>query len=247
MDKTSRTYKSLLNSCVAFGLYIINLLLQFFSRKIFIDYLGTEVLGLNTTATSLLSFLNLAELGVGAAISFALYKPLGDNDYDTVNDIVSVQGWLYRRIAFVVILGSVLLMSAFPWIFDKMELPLWYAYASFMVLLFSSILSYFVNYKQIVLTANQQEYKVQLSFRVVLLVKILFQIFTIKNFNNGYIWWLILEFIFAILASYALNIAIKKNCPYLQTSISKGGELRKKYPVTYYLWFYNINCCCYIW
>lgn len=39
-------------------MYFVNLVLQFFSRKIFLDYLGTEILGLNTTATNLLQFLN---------------------------------------------------------------------------------------------------------------------------------------------------------------------------------------------
>ena len=69
MAKTdSRTSKSIKNSSVALVFYFINLILQFFSRKIFLDYLGAEVLGLNTTATNLLQFLNLAELGVGAAI-----------------------------------------------------------------------------------------------------------------------------------------------------------------------------------
>lgn len=230
MDFNSRTYKSLRNSIVALSIFAINLILQFISRKIFIDYLGTEVLGLNTTATSLLQFLNLAELGVGVAITYALYGPLENKDYKAVNEIVSVQGWLYRKIAIVVIAGSLILMFFFPLIFDKMELPLWYAYASFSVLLFSSLLSYFVNYKQIVLTASQQEYKIQSSYRVALLVKILFQIFFIKYMDNGYVWWLILEFAFAIIASLVLNVAIKKSCPYLQTDVKSGSQLRKNYP-----------------
>lgn len=52
----SRTAKSLKNSVVALLFYFINLGLQFFSRKIFLEHLGAEVLGLNTTATNLLQF-----------------------------------------------------------------------------------------------------------------------------------------------------------------------------------------------
>ena len=66
MAAESRTAKSLKNSVVALGFYFVNLILQFFSRKIFLDYLGAEVLGLNTTATNLLQFLNLAEPGESA-------------------------------------------------------------------------------------------------------------------------------------------------------------------------------------
>ena len=111
-----RTFHSIRNSCVALAVFIISLILQFISRKIFIDYLGNEVLGLNTTATSLLQFLNLAELGVGTAITYALYKPLHYHDHNAINEIITLQGWLYRRIAFVIIAGSIVLMAFFPFI-----------------------------------------------------------------------------------------------------------------------------------
>ncbi len=175
---------------MALGFYFVNLILQFFSRKIFLDHLGAEVLGLNTTATNLLQFLNLAELGIGTAIACTLYKPLFDRDTVAINEIVSLQGWMYRRIAWVVIAGAAVLMCFFPWIFEKMPLPLWYAYASFGALLVSGLLSYFVNYKQILLSADQKEYKIQYSYRASMLVKTLCQIVAIKYFDDGYVWWL---------------------------------------------------------
>lgn len=110
----SRVIKGIKNAQVALLFYFINLLLGFISRKFFIDYLGAEILGLNTTATNLLGFLNLAELGIGAAISYSLYRPLHKDDKISINEIVSVQGWLYRRIAYFVILASVALMLFFP-------------------------------------------------------------------------------------------------------------------------------------
>ena len=231
MAKTdSRTSKSIKNSSVALVFYFINLILQFFSRKIFLDYLGAEVLGLNTTATNLLQFLNLAELGVGAAIACTLYKPLAEKDTDTINEIVSLQGWLYRRIAWSVIAGSVVLMAFFPWIFAKMPLPLWYAYASFGVLLVSGLLSYFVNYKQIVLSADQQEYKIQYSYKASMLAKLLCQILAIRFLDDGYVWWLVLEMVFAVVASMALNRVIARTYPYLKTNLLIGRELTRKYP-----------------
>ena len=49
MNAESRTAKSLKNSIVALAFYFVHLILQFFSRKIFLECLGTEILGLNTT------------------------------------------------------------------------------------------------------------------------------------------------------------------------------------------------------
>ena len=97
MPESSRTAKSIKNAKVALIFYFINLVLQFFSRKVFLDYLGAEVLGLNTTAQNLIGFLNLAELGIGGAIAFTLYKPIYEKNTQVINEIVSLQGWLYRR------------------------------------------------------------------------------------------------------------------------------------------------------
>lgn len=231
MNSNSRTYNSLRNSIFALGIFAINLILQFFSRKVFLEHLGTEVLGLNTTAGSMLDFLNLAELGVGVTISYALYKPLAEKDYETINEIISVQAWLYKRIAMTILFGAIIIMAFFPLIFKNMPLPLWYAYASFGVLLFSLLITYVFNYKQIILSANQEEYKIQSSFRIILLLKIVTQIICVTSFSNGYIWWLLLEFVFAVFASVVLNIVIKRSHPYLQVSNVNRKILREKYQI----------------
>ncbi len=226
----SRTKNSLKNSAMAMIYYFVSLLLQFFSRKVFLDYLGTEILGLNTTASNLLQFLNLAELGISSAVGFTLYKPLHDHDEQGVNEIVTLQGHLYRRIAFVVIGGAIILMAFFPLIFEKMKLPLWYAYATFGVLLFSALLGYFVNYKQIVLTASQQDYKVLYSYKTVNLLKILLQMAAVYYFKNGYVWWLILEVAGALASSVALSIMTRRSFPNLRKSLLPFKALRSKYP-----------------
>ena len=226
----TRTWNSIRNSTVAVLLQFISLLVGFFSRKIFLDYLGTEVMGLNSTAASLLGFLNIAELGIGAAISVTLYKPIFAEDRQTIKEIVALQGWLYKKIAWFIIIGSAVLMCFFPRIFAKMDLPMWYAYATYAVLLFSSLLGYFVNYKQILLSADQKEYKIQFSFRLISIFKLVAQALAVKFLSNPYVWWLALEVAFAITASFFLNKVIYKDYPYLRGNVEKAGELRHKFP-----------------
>lgn len=230
MNAESRTSKSIRNVKVALLFYILNLVLQFFSRKIFLDYLGSEVLGLNTTAYNLLSFLNLAELGIGSAVAYNLYKPLFDKDHNAINAIVSIQGWLYRRIAYIVIAGSCILMCFFPMIFAKANVPLWYAYGSFIVLLISALLSYFVNYRQIVLSADQKEYKITFSVQGAKVIKIFLQILAIRFLDHGYVWWMALEVVMAVVTSYMLDRAIKTEYPWLKPAVSEGKKLQKQYP-----------------
>jgi O-antigen/teichoic acid export membrane protein len=209
--------------------YFITLALNFFSRKIFIDYLGAEILGLNTTITNLLSFINLAELGIGAAISYSLYIPLFENDRQRIREIVSVQGWLYRRVALIVIVASAILIGFFPLLFAKESVSMWYAYATYVTMLFGSLLGYFVNYRQIVLTADQKDYKITINIKSYTVLKTILQIVAIIYLKNGYVYWLLLEIIASIIISFALNRLLRQEYSWLKTSVKEGYILRKKY------------------
>lgn len=226
----SRTSKSIKNAKVALIFYFAQLVLGFFSRKAFFDYLGSEILGLNTTATNLLRFLNLTELGVAAAVGYFLYQPLHDKDYDKLNKLVTIQGWIYRRVAYIIIGVSLILMMFFPVIFSKTPLPLWYAYSTFGVLLFSSLLGYFYNYKQIVLYADQKSYKIQFYVQGTTFVKTIFQILVVSFLSYPFLGWLFLEIVGAIVTTLLLNIVLKKEYIWLRTNIHNGRIYLKEYP-----------------
>lgn len=230
MATKSRTQKGVRNSIVALSFYLINLVLQFISRKVFIDYLGTEVLGLNTTIVSILQFFNLAELGIGPAVACTLYKPVRENDYDAINEILAVQGRLYKIIALIVIGGSSIALLFFPQIFAKADIPLWYAYATYIVLLFGSLLGYFYNYKQVLLSADQQDYKIQISYKLAMLLKLACQIVAVIYLENGYLYWILLEFVFSIVGAVWLNLIIYRSYPYLKESRGYSKGLVDKYP-----------------
>lgn len=230
MSAESRTSKSIKNSIIALLFYFTNLGLQFFSRKIFLDHLGTEVLGLNTTAMNLLQFLNLAELGIGAAIGYSLYKPLAEKNHCEVNDIVSVQGYLYRKIGLIVLSTSVLLMCFFPWIFAKANVPMWYTFATFFVLLIAALAGYFFNYRQIVFTSDQKDYKLNYATQPIKIAKVILQLFAIEYFSDGYVWWLGLEFVAAVVTVYSIDFFLNREYPWLVTSPQEGKKLLKQYP-----------------
>lgn len=228
MDLSSRTNKGIVNSSISLFFVVLQFILGFYSRKIFLEYLGTEVLGLNTTAVNILQFLNLAELGVGAAVAFSLYKPLHHKDKAGICEIISLQGFLYKRIATGILMFSTVVMAFFPIIFKKIDLPIWYTYASFGVLLYSSLIGYYFNYRQIILSAAQLDYKNQLFTKPFLLIKIIFQIVAMRYFLHPYEWWLFLEFVFSTFSAISLHYITKKEFPYLR-SISNYKELKQKY------------------
>lgn len=73
-----------------------------FSRKIFLEKLGADFVGLTSTMQNLLGFLNLAELGIGASIGYVLYKPIFDGNRDRIKEIVSVLAYLYRNVGLLI-------------------------------------------------------------------------------------------------------------------------------------------------
>lgn len=229
MAEVSRTARVIQNAKVALFFYCINLILQFFSRKIFLDYLGAELLGLNTTAQNLLQFLNLAESGIGAAVAFALYKPLSQGNRQEIIDIVSLQGWFYRWVGLFVIAASIVLMAFFPWIFAKAQVPLIYAYGTFIAFLISVLLGYFINYKITVLSADQKIYKITIETQTVKIIKVFIQMLAIWQLTYGYVWWMSLEVLAAVVTSIRLSYCIKKEYPWLTSQISQGKVLKNQY------------------
>ena len=105
----SRVKKSLLNARVNLIFYVLILLISFFSRKIFLNCLGADFVGLTGTLMSLLNFLNLAELGISTAIGYVLYKPIFEHDETRINEIISVLGYMYRWIGRIIIAAGVAL------------------------------------------------------------------------------------------------------------------------------------------
>ena len=73
---SGRVRKSIKNAEVNLFFYFLTLFLAFFSRKIYLECLGAEFIGLNGTLSNILGYLNLVELGIGGSIGYLLYKPL---------------------------------------------------------------------------------------------------------------------------------------------------------------------------
>lgn len=229
-DSNTRTSKSIINASVNIFFYVLQMLLGFWYRKVFYDYLGSEVLGLDTTAQSLLNFLNIAESGVGVAVAYFLYEPLFANDHEKISKIVALQGWIYRRIATFILVASICLMFFFPLIFNNIQVPLRYAYAIFSVLLIGNLLGYYVNYRQCVLSADQKTYKVT---KVTQLVSVLFKILlivTLPYVDYPFLLYIGTTFTGYIVSSIWLNYTIRKEYPWLNDKLFDGRNVIDEYP-----------------
>jgi O-antigen/teichoic acid export membrane protein len=226
---SGRVSKSIKNAEVNLIFYFLALFLAFFSRKIFLECLGAEFIGLNGTLSNILGYLNLAELGIGGSIGYLLYKPLQQKNTIEISEILSVFGYLYNWIGGIILGAGILISLFFPLIFGNTPLGLGIVYFSFFSILGSSLIGYFINYRQILLSADQKNYLVAIYSQSANLVKISLQIYLAYNYKNLYLW-VAIEFLFGIIGCIILNWKINKEYPWLRTDKSKGRSLLKKYP-----------------
>lgn len=226
----SRVHKSLLNVKIGLIFYILSLGFSFISRKIFLNCLGADFIGLTGTLGNILELLNLSEFGVGVSIGYFLYKPLQENNKEKIQEILSIFGYLYRIIGATIGFGSIIISLFFPLIFRHTIFGMGIIYFSFFSFLASSLIGYFINYRQILLTADQKNYIVSAYFQTVSLLKTALQIALAYYYKNLYLWVLV-EFIFSIICCIILNKKINKEYPWLKTNISHGKDLLKKYPL----------------
>lgn len=219
----------MLNAEVNLVFYFLSLFLAFFSRKIFLDCLGTEFIGLTGTLSNILGYLNLTELGITASIGYFLFKPLQTNDRQEIQEIMSLLGYLYNWIGCIILAGGIIISLFFPLIFANANLGLGIIYFAFYSFLGSSLIGYFINYRQILLNADQKKYLVAIYFQSANIIKIILQIYLAYHYQNLYVW-VGIEFLFGIIGCITLNWKINQEYPWLKVNKKDGRYLLKKYP-----------------
>lgn len=128
-------------------------------RTAMIYVMGMEYLGLNSLFTSILLVLNLAELGVGSAMVFSMYKPIAEKNEAEICKLLSLYRLYYRIIGIVIAVAGVILMPFIPSLIssDSKIPPDVNIYVVYVLNLISTVLSYWVfAYKQSLLNAHQR-------------------------------------------------------------------------------------------
>ena len=225
----SRSTKSIKNAKIGVFFFLISIVVQFFSRKIFLEHLGNDFIGLAATLRSILGFLNLAELGIGTAIGFTLYKPIFEKNYNEINKVIALLGILYRKIGFIILGIGIIISLFFPLFFPDVEFSFLLIYFAFYTFLISSLLGYFVNFHLALLDAEQKGYIIQGYFQTFNIIRLLFQALVSYYFQSFYLW-ISLELIFSVFYSITLRIIIKKQYSWLIINSSEKNEIIKEYP-----------------
>ncbi len=226
---SERVHRSMMNIKVGMLFYILSLFLAFFSRKIFLDCLGAEFIGLTGMLMNIMSFLSVAELGIGTSIVYFLYKPLQEDNHNKINEVMSMLAFLYRCIGAIIGIMGIVVSLFFPWWFNNLTTGLPLVYFAFYSFLGSSVAGYIFNYKQLLVSANQKQYLVNSYFQTIGIVQSIAQILLAYYYRNLWLW-VVVGLVFTIIGIIIFNYRIQQLYPWLNIDLKKGRENLKKYP-----------------
>ena len=224
-----RVHRSVMNIKVGMFFYILSLFLAFFSRKVFLNCLGAEFIGLTGMLMNIMSFLSVAELGIGTSIVYFLYKPLQEDNHERINEIMSMLAFLYRCIGLIIGSCGILISLFFPWWFGHLGTGLPLVYFAFYSFLATTVSAYVFNYKQLLVSANQKQYLVNAYFQTIAIVQSLTQILLAYYYRNLWLW-VVVGLVFTIIGIIVFNIRIRQLYPWLRINLKEGRKNLKRYP-----------------
>ncbi len=207
----SRTGNSIKNSLFALceqGIYTV---MSFICRTVFINCLGRTYLGFSGLFSDVLTLLSLAEMGVGTAITYFMYKPAAQKDYKKLGALFGLYKKIYLTIGPAMTIVGLCFTPFLEYIIsdipDIPELPLIY-----ILYLLNTTGSYFFAYKKSILITDQRNYIASTIYVITVSLMNIIQIVVLLLFRN-FIAYLLVQLIFTLANNIAVSVYVDKHYP----------------------------------
>lgn len=208
-----RTHSSLCTLGVSFAGQIVNLILLLVSRKLFVQHFAQEYLGVNGLFSNILTVLSLAELGIGTAMIYGLYRPAAVGDREEICRLMNLYRLLYRGVSCAVLVLGGALLPVLPHLVRGGGIPrLRLIYCMY---LFDTVAGYFLAYKQAMLSAHQQAWRTSAVTQGARSVQILLQMGVIVWLENFYLY-LAIQMCTQLAGNLVLSWMVDRRYPYLR-------------------------------
>lgn len=222
-SRVQNTSKNFIASALA---QIISILLSLVSRTVFIITLGEGYLGINGLFSNILSVLSLAELGIGTAMIYSMYKPLAENDNQKVSALVNYYRKLYTNIAIIIgILG--LSLTPFLEFFINLDTPIDNLKLYYLLFLGQTVSSYLIVYRTSVLTADQKGFLTAKNAIIGNLSTMLLQTIILLITKN-YALYLIIQVVCGLIVNYLNSRIAVKRYPFILNKSELNKDDKKQ-------------------
>ena len=146
----------------------------FILPRAILNRFGSDVNGLINSIAQFLQMIAFLELGVGAVVQSALYKPLADRDVRKISEVLASGSSFFRKLAGILIVYVAVLVVVFPVLVDD---RFGFVYDATLILAMS--VSYFAQYyfgllDGLLLKADQKAYIINVIDMVTLVINTIF-------------------------------------------------------------------------
>lgn len=170
MIETEKAQKLRINSVSSGLLQLTAVVCGFVLPRLILGAYGTDINGLVNSITQFLSIITFMELGVGAVVQSALYKPLADNDVNLVSRIVKSTERFFRSIAIALVIYIAILVILYPQII-RSEFDTLFTVLLICAIGINSFFQYYIGMpERLLLLADQKGYIQYLSQTIILIV-----------------------------------------------------------------------------
>lgn len=196
------------------GTYQLSMMLiNLVTRSLFLQYFGIQLLGINSTFTSILNTLSLAEMGFQTAIIYHLFEPLENKNYCKINEIMNIYRIVYNLIALFIFFVSICIVPLLPNLLNNIEVNSNIC-IYFLIQSLNTVFSYLFSYKRTLLFADKKDYICKIIDTCINLIFSILRIIFIFIFTN-YIIYLLLFILQTFLSNTLVHLYCKKNYIFL--------------------------------
>lgn len=211
--KIQRTKNATRNVAAGAALRIYQMIGPFILRTTMIHVLGMEYVGLNGLFTSILQVLNLAELGVGSAMVYSMYKPIAEDDTERICMLMKLYRLYYRIIGWVILGLGLIILPVIPKLISGDVPNDVNVYILYLLNLGATVLSYWLfAYKNSLLVAHQRNDVVDKITIATTTVQYVLQIGLLFAFKNYYLYVIVVLFS-QVLLNLVTAITVDKMYP----------------------------------
>lgn len=212
----SRTENSFHNMSTGMIFRMGSLLLSFISRTAFIYILGDACLGLNGLFSTILQMFSLAELGIGQAITFYMYKPIAEENKGRLIALIRFYKIAYRVIGFAIGVIGLILIPFLPNLVNMNVETGYNLNVIYLLYLSNTVISYlFFAYPRTVISAYQQEHITNNVDSIFIFSSTALEILALLITKN-YIIYLIVRIVLLIGKNLTLGIIALRKYPFIR-------------------------------
>ena len=209
----SRTEHSAQNASIAIISKSADILLGYVVRIVLTHVLSEHYVGVSGLFSDIINILSITELGIGTAITYALYLPIKEKDIEKQKSLMLLFRKFYRTVSLTVFALGFLLIPFLPYL-TKGESGVDHLVVIYLLYLVSSASSYLMTYKSMLIEAHQLSYICTLYRTIAWIIQDILQIIILLTTGN-FILYLLMNTIAIIVSNFLLSKKAEKLYPYL--------------------------------